>query len=433
MTTPRTYDYTKRLNDALTALQTVQYSNGAVTNNGISGMYSIVARYPVGTTGVSTTTANSTTSITASAITSTAPQSAKIVAAELAKLAIAGSAAGSQNPLPSMADVIVTARSIAQKVLFAQLGQIYGTGSPKTLSAAQEFRFTDMWTKVMAKVDAAFPFVDSTTGSRIEYNNATNTAWQTLDGKLSALLTDGTTGILNDTFTRNNSTTQYSTYAEFKDTANMPLLIVALLTPYARFKYLASFVAGEPNMRPDASFYDSRMAQWLVWTELLGVATQLKTNLNLPAAPSAGTDAAAALTNATTATSQLTSALQTREATDETVNDMFKLVANASRAARDNSKNLASTSATMEARRTRIGSLQWNVAQAEAGARRARLAMFVWLAAFCVVAAVAVAFLVSSDTRAFTVHANAVIATAVLLLCARGLFAWLHDRQVQGA
>lgn len=182
-----------------------------------------------------------------------------------------------------------------------------------------------------------------------------------------------------------------------------------LVVPYAHARFLTVYAA------PASSFYDQRVASMLLLDALVRGITALIDNR-----PSAGgVDAEAdKLTQLQTALVSLRYSEYALAGTGGADSPLFKRYNNtavASADARTATAELVGIQSSAGSRATRIASLQWNVAQAEAAARRARLVLVAWIATLFVAVAVAVLLIVRAPPAAVYAYAATVIGTVLTL------------------
>ncbi len=189
-----------------------------------------------------------------------------------------------------------------------------------------------------------------------------------------------------------------------------------LLQPFVQLTFLGLHM-GSP------SYYDQRVARWIAFNQVLHA---MDTLVRVKPQHMQATDAD--LVSLSSAADGLRKTLvlhyTVMDAKASNLMDLYSQSANASKEARDLTQSATALGGEAQSRQTRVWSLQWNVARAEADARRARVVMVVWIIVL-VGALAAVGALLAMDRASLAVLVAAgVLGAATLAIALAALIRW---------
>jgi hypothetical protein len=185
--------------------------------------------------------------------------------------------------------------------------------------------------------------------------------------------------------------------------------------PWLILQYIASYVPGEWNKtgnRSDASFYDARYAEYLIYNTATRILDELKI------VNAANTSKLEIISNKA---SVLKNQITTNASISETdMRQMYRQVSELSNQSRSGSELLEAKNKRLEQRRSYALSLLNNNSGDDSIMRRQRKAFYAWLAAYAVVVASSIFLIVNERHATFMLLAGVVLASVSLY--AFGLF-----------
>jgi hypothetical protein len=193
---------------------------------------------------------------------------------------------------------------------------------------------------------------------------------------------------------------------------NVTMLMIVGLAPWLFMRYIGMYIPGQWNnaVRPDATFYDARYAELLLYKTMLYILATL-TTLNT----------GDRMEKLSATMSELVTRVVTKmqqESGQEALKDMYTHVASLSKRSKDNTMALAVTNAKLSQRRSIATSLLNNNAGDETIMRRHRRVFYAWLAAYAVLVAACIFLIINDRHSAFMLLAGMVLCVITLYILA---------------
>lgn len=189
-------------------------------------------------------------------------------------------------------------------------------------------------------------------------------------------------------------------------------MVEVALAPWVILSYIASFMRGPWNkaQRTDASFYDQKYAELLLFTTISGALMEMA---------SLTIDDPKTHTKINALINAVRVALQARvqaESGDNARLSMYSVVARMSKDSKDRSVMLQADSQRFDARREIATSLQHTMSRDVSEMRRLRRVFHLWIAAYAVTLAVSVALIIAGQHAMFLLQAGLVLFTVTVYL-----------------